>query len=446
MLSFKSFLKESYLIEYLTDTQREKFAKVKMTPEARSSTDHFFGVGNDHVREEIKGQDEENKSEVHKKIEQHLGTQIDVNSYKKGTTKDKYGREVKIGKVIQDDKLRNEFANDSTRAGVKSSHGHYCTIVRGTEVAGQTNSAPNAEHPQGHSWGDESCKNVDNGSNKKYLKPEIKHGTVVARVHDSSGKEIYRATLQPYHNDQGHTAYKLNGEYGIKHSNFTKHAHDVANRLSGEHKGGSIAYKINPNVYDHEGSNFMFHPKTTKEHLDTAIRDKNPKVRRDVIRHPKVTKEHLDLAMKDEDPDIREAVINHPKSTKHHLDLGMKDESFRVRRSVINHPNSTKEHIDAGIKDKDVFVREAVMYHPKATQEHINLGIKDPSFTVRVAAMNHPKATKEHLDLGMKDDNPAIRAAVVKHPNATKEHIEAGLKDESPYVRDVAKKRSAAKA
>ncbi|NDG33379.1 hypothetical protein EB118_25395, partial [bacterium] len=194
-MRFKRFLNESLLYEYLTDVQQKKYSKVKMTPEARSSTDHFFGVGNDHVREDIKGQDEENKSEVHKKVENHIGSPIDVDSYKKGIAKDKYGRDVKIGRVIKDEKLRNEFARDSTRAGVKSSHGHYCTVVRGTEVAGQTNSAPNAEHPKGHSWGDESCKNVDDGSNAQYLKHEIKHGTVVVRVHDHSNKEIYRATL-----------------------------------------------------------------------------------------------------------------------------------------------------------------------------------------------------------------------------------------------------------
>jgi hypothetical protein len=433
-------LKEDYLTEYLTDSQREKYSKVKMTRKARQDTDHFFGKDNDQVREDIKGQDEENKSEIHKEVERHLNTNIDVENYKKGVSKDKYGRDVKIGRLIRDEKLRNQFANDNTRAGVKSSHGHYCTIVRGTEVAGQTNSAPNAEHPNGHSWGDESCKNVDNGVNKKYLKPEVEHGTVAARIHDSTGKEIYRATLHPYHNAQGHTIYRLNGEYGVKHSNFTKHAHDIANRLSGEHKGGSIGYKIHPKVYDDNGDKHrvILHPgATTKEHLDQGMKDPDSEVRLAVLQHPNVTKEHLDQGMKDSDPNVRREVLAH-QQTKHttkYIDQGMKDPDAFVRFAALKHPNVTHEHLDQGIKDEEVMNRAAVVMHPKATKEHLDQGIKDKNSGVRANVFLNPKATKEHLDQGIKDKDDMVRRAVVRHPNATKEHLEQGMRDKEDTVR-----------
>ena len=193
MINFKTFL-----TEYLTPGQRKLYADTQMTEKARADTDHFFGVGNDHVQEDVIGL-EPDKSEVHRAVERHIGKQIAPNEYVKGVTKDQHGRDVRLGRLIRDDNLRNQFANDNARAGSKRTSGHYMTIVRGTEVAGQTNSQPNTQHPKGHSWGDQSCKNVDTGVNRSYLKHEIMHGTVVVRAHDHTGQEIYRATLRPTH-------------------------------------------------------------------------------------------------------------------------------------------------------------------------------------------------------------------------------------------------------
>ena len=390
MMQFKTYLTEGLLNEYLTDSQREKYSKIKMTPQAREATDHFFGKDKDHVREDLKGYDEENKSEVHKKVEEHLGLNIDVDNYKKGLSKDKHGRDVRIGKLIKDEKLRNDFANDSARAGVKSSHGHYATIVRGTEVAGQTNSAPDEQHPRGHSWGDESCKNVDTGSNKRYLTHEVKHGSVVVRVHDNSDKEIYRATLHPHHNDAGHTAYAVDSEYGVKHHIFTN---------------------------------------VTKEDLDRVQMSK------DVINHPSATKEHLDRGIKDEDAAVREAVVSHPNASKEHLDAGIKDVNSRVRKAVVRHPNATKEHLDTGLKDKDDFIRHAVIVHPNATKEHLDAGMKDKNTMLKLSVLGHKDVTKEHVDAGMKDKDPTVRASAVRNSLATKEHIDLGIKDKDPMVR-----------
>lgn len=140
------------LMEYLTDDQRKRYKNVEMTTKAREDTDHFFGKDNDEIKEPLKDHVPD-KSEVHKKVEHHLGKEIEPEEYKKGITTDKYGRQVKLGKSIKDEKLRTEFANDSTRAGTKSSKNFHVSVVRGTEVAGQTNSAPDKHHPHGHSWG-----------------------------------------------------------------------------------------------------------------------------------------------------------------------------------------------------------------------------------------------------------------------------------------------------
>jgi len=435
MIRFKTYLTKGLLYEYLTDSQREKYSKIKMTPQAREATDHFFGKDKDHVREDLKGYDEENKSEVHKKVEEHLGSNIDVESYKKGLSKDKHGRDVRIGRLIKDEGLRNDFANDSARAGAKSSHGHYATIVRGTEVAGQTNSAPDEQHPRGHSWGDESCKNVDTGSNKRYLAHEVKHGSVVVRVHDNTDKEIYRATLHPHNNDLGHTAYAVDSEYGVKHNNFTKHAEDVAKRLSGSHKGGTFSYKKNNKVYDDSDKTYMIHPNVSKEDLDRVQMSK------DIINHPNATKEHFDRGIKDENHEVRQAVVSHPNASKEHLDAGIRDIKNNVRKAVVLNPNATTEHLDAGMKDKDVYIRHAVLFHPNATVKHLDAGMKDKEGTVRMSVFGHAKSTIEHVNAGIKDKDSNVRVNAIRSPLATKEHIQLGINDKDSTVRRYALNR-----
>ena len=409
----KSF--KAYLIEYLTDEQRNEFAGVKMTASARSATDHFFGKDNDFVREEIPNHDSvvKTKSEVHQKIESHLGVEIPHESYVKGVAKDKYGRDVKIGKQIKDEKLRNEFANDGARQGVKSTGKHYVSIVRGTEVAGQTNSAKTPEHPTGHSWGDLSCKNVDSGSNKKYLKHEIEHGTVVMRVHDHDGKEIHRATIHPHHSRENkETAYAVNSRYGIMHDSFVKHADDVASRLSGPNKKDLI-FKINKHVYNNELKSEILHPNATPEHITKALGDRDAFVRSAAIKHPNATPEHISKALDDKNVFVRSAAIKHPNATPEHITKALGDEKPLVREIAIQHPKATPEHITKALGDKDGDVRATAAEHPNVTPEHISKALEDKSSYVRITAIKHPNATPEHIGMALKDKDEAVRSVAI---------------------------------
>ena len=361
----KSF--KQHLLEYLTDKQRVDYTGTKMTDKARGDTDHFFGDGNDLIKEPLKNYDHD-KSEVHKASEQHLDKDISTSDYTKGLTQDKHGRDARIGRMISDKLLQTQFANDNTRAGSKQPQQHYVTTVRGIEVAGQANSAPNAEHPKGHSWGNQSCKNVDDGSNRRYLHDEIKHGTVLTRVHDHAGQEIYRATLHPHHNEEGHVAYALNSEYGVKHPSFTAHAHDVASRLSGKPKGSAI-HNIHPSVYDDSENPIILHPKATPEHIGDALSSR----------------------------------------------------SLMVRVAAIKHPNATAEHINTALEDASTVTRVTAINHPNATAEHINKALSDVRHTaVRYAAIQHPNVTAEHISTALKDDNPDVRAAAQQHLNKIK--------------------------
>jgi hypothetical protein len=156
MIRFKSLL-----VEYLTDKQREKYKNVHMTDKARSDTDYFFGHGNDLVH-----------GEIHREVEQHLGKEIHHDDYHQGISKDHLNRPVKLGKLIKDPKLRDKFASDNTRQGAKKGSVFKTSTVRGTEVAGQTNSKKDPQHPKGHSWGELYLKNVEKTISPFVVKPQ----------------------------------------------------------------------------------------------------------------------------------------------------------------------------------------------------------------------------------------------------------------------------------
>ena len=430
MLRYKSFL-----LEYLTDEQSESYKNVKMTPKARAATDPFFGKGNDSVREDIPSY-EPDKSEPHRKIEKHLGKTLSVDEYRSGTTTDKYGRQAKIGKMISDPKLRNEFASDSTRAGSKATKQVYVSIHRGVNVAGQTNPQPDSLHPKGHSWANESCKNVTDGSNRRYLKHEIRHGTVVVFGHDHTGREIYRATLHPHHNDQGDTAYAVDAEYGIKHPAFQKHARDVARRLSGEFKPGLFAK--HPNVYDDSGNNAMLHPDTKPEHIEEGLKHPDPVVRMQYAEHPNATSDQISRALKDPSSEVREAAIHNPSATSDHIDQALKDSKQVVRRAALENRNVTSTQIDKALKDSNEIIRGAAIKSPNATPDHISKALDDRNVNVRRDAMRHPNATPDNITKALKDSDPVVRITAMRHPNATPDHITKALDDSEENVRRTA--------
>lgn len=445
MISFKS-----YLIEYLTDSQRERYKHVQMTDKARIDTDDFFGKGNDKVHGEI---DHGEKSEIHKQLENHLGRDISHEDYSKGTVKDKYNRDVKIGRMIKDNNLRNQYDKDPARL-IGKAPSLKTTTVRGVEVAGQTNPTPNAEHPNGHSWKGISCKNVTDGINRHFLEREIQHGTVVHYVHDKDGQEIYRATLQPHHNDRGDVAYSLDAEYGVKHPKFTQDAHRVAKELSGEYKPG--VFRKHPGVYDDSGKREMFHPDISDGHITDMLTHGSYQDKHQIIQHPAFTSDHVSKVLKYEsDPALRgHAMLRRDLVTPDHVTTALNDPDHTVRRMALhNTAHITPEHVKRALEPDmpadirrhmaksphitDKLISQVIKYDPneqvvqaaienkRANSLHITQALQHPSVDVRQAALlRSDLVNDDHLHTALRDSSLRIAVHAAKHPNTKPEHLD----------------------
>ena len=476
MKHFKQFLKEA-----LTSSQEKKVATwTKRTAKATEATDPYFGKGVEDRHEDL--DETQDKSEMHQAVEKHLARTITPEEYKGGHMTDKYNRQVRIGAVLGKTKapaeLARRFENDTTRQGKGFTGLSVRTTRSASGVAGQTSGK--------QSWADESCKNFASGCNKHYLPDEVEHGTVVSYLHDNKGTELARTTFQPHTNDAGNTIYRQNSYYGIKHAGFMAHNKKTEEELTGEHKGGSTVYRINPHVYNNaesatvihpkatsedikktqespivsERSAVMSHPNATPEHIDKALDDSEYRIRQKAALHPKAssenlmkalndkdynvrmkapqnpnfTAEHITKAMNDDEPSVRLMAIRNPKATQEHLNLGINDRDFDVRSAVMEHPKATAEHITSVMKGTDRDAKQIAMRHPNVTNEHITKALDDPSPLVRMAAIEHPspdKITPEHLTKALADENKGVRLSALRHPNATKEHLEKGVEDEN---------------
>ena len=467
-MRFKHFL---VLREELNATQKARVSKWPRDQKAISATDHYFGKDNDDITSPLEGT--QDKSEIHKKVEAHLGKQISIEDYKKNTTTDKHNRTTGVSKLIKDPKLLQDFNNDNTRQGNKYTGLSIHTTRSAHGVAGQTSS--------GQSWEDESCKNFENGCNRKYLEPEVKHGTVVTYLKDHTGKEIARATLHPHHNDEGHVAYALNSYYGIDHADFKDHIDKLSQDLSGPHKGGKITYKIHPGVYNDMNHETILHPEISETGLKT-LQSKNPDnetIHRAIFNHPNVTdkmlhdgiksddedmasiaigssssrlkREHIDTALSHSSPSVRNLAMRSGKVTKIQLHTALKDSHQRVREAAMLHPKIDKTHIGAVLADKTntSAVKEIAVRHKYATEDHINQGLSDPDDHVKLAAIRNINVTPDNITNALKiprstsnnDTFLALHRAALKHPKANETHFKMGLNHQDAYVREISKRR-----
>jgi 2-oxo-4-hydroxy-4-carboxy--5-ureidoimidazoline (OHCU) decarboxylase len=430
MLRFKSFIK--HLNEELTPEQKKEVSTWIRNSKALKHTDHFFGKGNDDHIEPLQGGND--KSEPHRAIERHLGHEISHEDYKAGKTKDKYGREVKIGSLLQktkaDPKLIQHFANDSTRQ-LKSQNNLTVHVTRSAAgVAGQTS--------RGQSWENESCKNFETGSNRDYLEHEVKHGTVVAYLKNHHGHELARATFQPYHNEQGQAVYKHNSYYGPEVKEFQDHVKGLEKRLSASHEPNTSRYEIHPDVYNDSGVQSTMHPNITSEHITKALDDKNVGVRDVAANHPNANAEHLHKALNDSEWSVRRAAANNPNANAEHLHKALNDSEWIVRRAAADNINANAEHLHKALNDKEYLVRETAANNPNATSEHLHSALNDSEWSVRRAAAENPNANAEHLHKALNDKEHFVRMAAAENPNANPTHIQRALDDDNLDVRIVA--------
>ena len=208
MLSLKEFvstqekLLDLLMLEALSDEQTKlakKWAKDNTASrEVENVHDHVFG-GKDVDRVTIpleRAPRDHSTNPIHNTIKKHLEPHgYSMGDYDKGTVTDKHGRETSVGKALGRTKaepsLMQKFNNDPSRQSTHAhSTGKSITISRHPlDVAGMST---------GRKWDKTSCMRIgvngttdcDVGSNRKFIKSDMQHGTLAAYVHDNDDKQL----------------------------------------------------------------------------------------------------------------------------------------------------------------------------------------------------------------------------------------------------------------
>lgn len=458
MLTFSQFKK--VILEALDE--KEKASVDKWEKGDNSFSDHAFHGDSDMQRRSVELEHPEAKSEHHAKVEDHLSKHgFSVSDYKSGKAKDKYGREVNIGKALEktkaSDDIKKGFANDPSRQQQRktsSSDLHVSFSRHPHDVAGMTSS--------GHSWENESCMNFKTGGNKHYLPHDVKHGTHIAYLshkddHDNS-HPLARIALKKFTNVDDENDHILRPEdrtYGNAPDSFH---HTVNNFLNHHFPGKEDAiYKKHRDVYDDSGNKVIIgkkaldralthkdydvrmaalrHPDLTSDHIHKILDGTDNNAKSMVLRHPNLNAEHITKIMNsDLHHTLKQAAMRHRNATSEHIEKALKDP--KLARIAIYHPNATKEQIGKALDHSDENIREGAARNPNATHEHITKALNDSNSGVRIAATNNHNANHEHLMKALDDENADVRYAATRNPNATHEHISKALNDSDPFIRE----------
>ncbi len=182
-------------------------------------------------------------SPVKKDIESALqGTEYTLKNYTTGLASDRYGRDVKLGKVLtklgkQD--LVNKFNSDDSRESSRKGQQVLVFSKRKEDVAAMST---------GRGW--TSCMDVfkkdDEYNKSEYIRHDIKEGTIICYLTDIDDIDIdnptARVLIKPYinianKNDVLYYPEQRTSGYGTAPSNFVSTVTDIVNDIQGE-KGG----------------------------------------------------------------------------------------------------------------------------------------------------------------------------------------------------------------
>ena len=340
------------LFEELTDEQKKTVDKWGPNTEATQISSHVFPEGHDRVEIPLK---DASSADAPDTIKQHLDTHgYQVTDYKSGLAKDKYGRETKIGKVLEKtnapDELKKTFASDPNRAtSTKQSNLKVVISKHPHDVAGMSTD---------RGWS--SCMDMEGGCNRHYLSNDIKHGTHVAYLVNKDDNEIKnpiaRIAMKPFVSDSGHTVIRPEeSQYGTSDSAFHATVHDFAEK---NYPMKDAAYSKHEALYNDSGKSTLLNIKNGEDAYK-LLSHSDPEIQSDASAHEKLNSDFIDKAISD------------PKIEK------------SVKYSMIKYnPNINENHLSNILNDK-----------------------KQPD-SIKVAAITNKAATKEHISRALDDDQP----------------------------------------
>jgi len=477
MLSFKQYFSSGYgnLTEELNDDQKKVVDTWKGGKKAEQISSHVIPKGQDRVTFPLEGSEE--NVEPHPDVQKHLETHgYKVSDYRAGLAKDKYDRDVKIGKVLNKTKaspeLMNTFNNDPKRAASRAAaSGLSVTISRHPhDVAGMSTNqgwrscmsmGNKGETARPYMYGMKSG-DEETGQYSHYLKNDVKHGTHVAYLHRSDDPEakkpLARIALKPFEAEDKSKPTILRPEqrtYGTADDGFG----GAVKKWSEKHfpANKSTVYKKNEDLYDDDNKNivadgpealFKSDDQNTRaaafdhEHdvsdamLHKGIKDESSWVAQKALEHPNIKPEHIDAAMKDDT--LHSTLARRKDLTPEHVKELSNSKSTSVLTELAMKHKLSPEKNDELLNHRNAGVREMVAKHQNLSKDQLDKAMSDKEFIVRGGAATNKNASDNHL-MSAIHDSPFVRSSALRNPNIKSKHLSEFIKkgDTNDLVRTI---------
>jgi len=257
---YKDVVKDSKIGKEYQDRYKDLFSKYSHDKNAYRI---YFDLKPEESEEKLKPPSEINRFLFNKSIE--------LVDYKKGLVKDKYGREVKLGKVLKENpELLKKFNEDPQRTASKDQKYKVVISRHPYDIAGMST---------GRGW--TSCMNLEHGENREFVPMDIHEGSLVAYVIKSTdtnithpvGRYIIKPYLKKYSNDK---IFKVDPtSYGTKIPGDLKVINSWLDDANKDKELGK--YTLNQNLYQWDLPthvyNFSKNPKDSVKNLNVLFKD-----------------------------------------------------------------------------------------------------------------------------------------------------------------------------
>ncbi len=469
MLRFKQFIKE-----YLNPAQRDKVNSWLpdkesgriYSPKAEEISGHIIPEGRHHI---VIPAIAHTLRAVHGHLDKHGYTNHD---YVYGTTTDKHGRQVSIGKALERTKapeqLKNDYANDDKKLATELEN-HDIVISRHPHHVAEASTNKPWKSCAGLTASGRFCS-YGGGAAAKRLPDEIKHGTHVAYlvpklkpdeepddtfngIQNRIDKATARAYLKPHTSEQsGHTIIVPENKVYQKQRRGTYEGKNVGflrslEKFTDQHfpmREGEV-YKKNQNVYDDDGT--LNEPKfnTSDKSLDQLKTSDNPRVRTTLRRSKNLTADQLHKLIDyynhpEYDKDAMEELATNPNLRKEHIDKLLSRNVHTVNTRLATKPNLSKTQVDhlINLNSNDINYSLGFNKNKKLlSKDHIHKIIDktlqtENEIEEKSKSRNHTLAQLHSvLYHGMNHENNLF---LLNHDNIKTEHIDRIVSSNNPYL------------
>ena len=273
MIKLTDILNEILLTEAIPLSKAKEYTSIKRNPSIQKLLDNIFNkLSNlpnakqsrrkDRVYIPFKNSNQE--SSIEKEIENSLGnTGYSLKNYQKGIATDKYGRDIKLGRVLTKLKkhdLLNKFNTDKSREGSNITSSYLAFSKHPYDIAGSSTD---------RGW--TSCMNIYSGSNSRYIQHDVKEGTIVCYLVTLNDlnitKPIARILIKPYINSKNmkDVLYVPENVYGTAPPQFKSQVSSIIDSVQGTKVG---TFKLHGQLYCDYEREITIHKKEIKDILD----------------------------------------------------------------------------------------------------------------------------------------------------------------------------------